>query len=225
MAFSFVRSLVKIVLRCGGDALGGGVVPIGSFADAIYEQWRSSGQPSAKDQAPPAAEQARLRAELEEIVQDARAYRAQVDQLLEELGAGQPDKVRQAARTYLNQVPGQVQRSLRRPEDPSGRTVPVGLTLRRAEALQTLLPERMPLFQPGARPVPGTDLVVEELLGVGGFGEVWKARHQARPHAPPVALKFCVDEAAARTLRKEIELLDRISRRIARKGELGESGN
>jgi serine/threonine protein kinase len=218
MAFSFVRSLVKIVLRCSGDALGGGVVPIGSIAHAIYDEWRSPGQPSAMDQAPPAAEQARLRAELEQIVQDARAYRVQVDLLLGELGAGQPDKVLQAARIYLQQIPGQVQRSLRRPEDPSGRTVPATLTLRRAEDLQKLLPSRMPLFQPGANPVPGTDLVVEELLGVGGFGEVWKARHQARPHAPPVALKFCVDEAAARTLRKEIELLDRISRQGRHRG-------
>jgi serine/threonine protein kinase len=218
MAFSFVRSLVKIVLRCGGDLLGGGIVPIGSFASAIYEEWRHPGAPSARDQAPPAAEQARLRAELEEIVQDARAYRDQVDQLVQELGARQPEKVQQAARTYLHQVPGQVQRSLRRPEDPSGRTVPVGLTLRRAEDLQILLPQRMPLFEPGARPVPGTDLVVEELLGVGGFGEVWKACHQSRPHAPPVALKFCVDETAARTLRKEIELLDRISRQGRHRG-------
>jgi hypothetical protein len=82
-------------------------------------------------------------------------------------------------------VPGRVQRSLRRPEDPSGRTVPAGLALRRAENLKQLLLERMPRFQPGARPVPGTDLVVEELLGVGGFGEVWKARHPGPTRQSP----------------------------------------
>jgi serine/threonine protein kinase len=218
MAFSLVRSLVKHTLKYGGNALGGGVVPIGSIASAVYQEWCASGEKPAKDQAPPAAEQARVRLELEKILQDARGYRAQVDQLLGELGAGQPEAVRQAARSYLNQVPGRVQQSLRRAEDPSGRTIPAGLLLRRAEDLQQLLPERMPRFQPGARPVPGTDLVIEELLGVGGFGEVWKASHQSRPHLPPVALKFCVDETAARTLRKEVELLDRVSQQGRHRG-------
>jgi serine/threonine protein kinase len=218
MAFSLVRSLVKHTLKHGGDALGGGIVPIGSIASAVYGDWCKSGDKSAKNQPPPPAEQALVRAELEKIVQDTRAYRAQIDRLLAELGAGQPEAVRQAARTYLNQVPGRVQSSLRRPEDPSGRTVPVGLILRRAEDVQQLLPERMPLFQPGARPVPGTDLVLEELLGAGGFGEVWKARHQSRPHAAPVALKFCIDETAARTLRKEVELLDRVCQQGRHRG-------
>ena len=218
MAFSFVRSLVKHTLEHGGNALGGGIVPIGSIASGIYVEWCESGEESAKDHAPPAAEQARVRAELEKIVQDARAYRAQVDQLLAELGAGQSAAERQAARTYLIQIPGRVQRSLRRPEDPSGRTVPAGLMLRRAEDFQQLLPERMPRFQPGAKPVPGTDLVIDELLGVGGFGEVWKASHQSRPHLPPVALKFCIDETAARTLRKEVELLDRVTRQGRHRG-------
>jgi hypothetical protein len=218
MAFSFVRSLVKHTLSHVGNALGGGIVPIGSIAYSIYVDWSRSGDKSTKDQAPPAAAQARLRAELEKIVQDARAYRAQVDELLGELGAGQSAAERQAARTYLNQVPGRVQRSLRRPEDPSGRTVPANLLLRRAEDFQQLLPERMPRFQPGAKPVPGTDLVIDELLGVGGFGEVWKARHQSRPHLPPVALKFCIDETAARTLRKEVELLDRVTQQGRHRG-------
>src|SRR5262245_3603446 len=111
MAFSFVRSLVKHTLKYGGNALGGGVVPIGSIASAVYQEWCGAGDKSTVDQAPPAAEQARVRAELDRILQDARGYRAQVDQLLGELGAGQPEVVRQAARTYLNQIPGRVQRS------------------------------------------------------------------------------------------------------------------
>src|SRR4051812_18672510 len=120
MAFSFVRCLVKHTLICGGDALGGGVVPIGSIASAVYTDWCQSGEKAAKDKPPAAAEQACVRAELEKLVQDPRAYRAEIDQLLAQLGAGQTEAVRQTARTYLNQLPGCVQRSLRRPDDPSG---------------------------------------------------------------------------------------------------------
>src|SRR6516164_10856452 len=98
MAFSFVRSLVKHTLKHGGNALGGGIVPIGSIASAVYVEWCESGDKAAKHQVPPAAEQGRVRAELEKIVQDVRAYRAQVDQLIGELGAGEPETVRQAAR-------------------------------------------------------------------------------------------------------------------------------
>src|SRR4051812_1643407 len=111
MAFSFVRSLVKHTLEHGGNALGGGIVPIGSIASAIYVEWCASGDKTTKHQIPPAAEQGRVRAELENMVQDPRGYRTQVDQLLVELGSGVPKKVRQAARTYLRQIPSRVQSS------------------------------------------------------------------------------------------------------------------
>ncbi len=81
-----------------------------------------------------------------------------------------------------------------------------------------MLPTRVPHFKRGDCPVPGTDLVAEELLGAGGFGEVWKAVHKNRPYAPPVALKFCTDETAARSLRNEVELLDRVAYQGRHKG-------
>src|SRR5437763_1952449 len=57
------------------------------------------------------------------------------------------------------------------------------------------------------------DLELVELLGVGGFGEVWKARNPFLSSAEPVALKFCLDPAAASTLRHEAGVLDRVMRR------------
>lgn len=203
MAFSFVQSLVRHSLRYVGDMLGGGVVPVGSIAAAIFDDWKSAGQ---------ARDTASLRAQLERVVQDVHAYRQDIDMLLYSAGLKPGTSARHTLETYLRQVPGRIQCSFRRLDDPTGRTVPPGLPLRRAEDLELLLPERLPRMQTGARPIQGTDLVLQELIGTGGFGEVWKAVHQDRPHAAPVALKFCTNDIAARTLRREVDLLDRLRR-------------
>jgi serine/threonine protein kinase len=216
MASWLLQSLVKNTIKYVGDGVTGGIIPIGSIASGMYEDWcRSSKVEQANPEpiaalAPPTPQaQNDLRIELEKIAQDPRAYRQELEQMLS--NENLTPEQRQLVLTYLNQLPGRIQASMKRPEDPTGRTIPPGMSLRRAEDFNIFLPDRMPRFKPGDRAVLGTDLVVEELLGVGGFGEVWKAVHKSRPHAPAVALKFCTDEAAARTLRKEVELLDRVA--------------
>ncbi len=105
-------------------------------------------------------------------------------------------------------MPAAICRSLRRPADPSGRSAPAGFAVSSADDLLRLLPAGPPRFRPGDRPVAGWEL--EELLGVGGFGEVWKARHPRLRNLPPVALKFCLGEDSARYLRHEAALIDRL---------------
>ena len=77
-----------------------------------------------------------------------------------------------------------MRQSLRRPADPSGKTVPAGLALRRPEDLLPLLPQGLPRFKPGDRPLPGVDRELVELLGSGGFGEVWTARNPYQQMLP-----------------------------------------
>ena len=70
-----------------------------------------------------------------------------------------------------------IRRSLRRPSDPSGKTTAAGTAFRKPDDLAPLLPAGLPRFKAGDRPLPGVDWELVELLGVGGFGEVWKARN------------------------------------------------
>jgi serine/threonine protein kinase len=196
---SFLKFVAKAVL----NAAGGGVA--GDFAlevlpDVARDVWQWWGN-------------GRRQEELREEVQALAALpEAEARQLAEQAAAeeasGQPEAAKIVLTSYLAQVPAAVRRSQRRPADPSGRTVSSAFHMIGPEDLLPLLPARPPHFQPGDRPPGVGDWELVEMLGVGGFGEVWKARN---PHlAEPVALKFCLDPDAARMLRNEAELLGRV---------------
>ena len=150
-----------------------------------------------------------VRAAIEAIVQHPSRFGKDVDAAV----ASESDDVRAAAKLYFGQMPGAIQQSLRRTQDRKGLTVPSDCPLSRADDLLRLIPRRMPRFKPGDSPVVGSDLVLTGFLGSGGFGEVWRAKHHDRPHSTEVVLKFCTDAQAARSLKKEVELLDRIRTR------------
>ncbi len=65
----------------------------------------------------------------------------------------------------------------------------------------------------------GVDWELVELLGVGGFGEVWKARNPHFDGVAPVALKFCLNPAAkARLLKHEATIINQVMHQGKHKG-------
>ncbi|MDX2038230.1 MAG: bifunctional serine/threonine-protein kinase/formylglycine-generating enzyme family protein [Isosphaeraceae bacterium] len=150
-----------------------------------------------------AASDDEIRAEFREAIAELRAADDAVAVALAE------DRIRDLE-LFGTQVAAQLRRSLRRPDDPTGRSVPPALVSRSAQDLVPLLEVRRPRFAPGERPIPGVDLALVDLLGTGGFGEVWLARHTVIDDFEPVALKFCTNEDARRILQHEAKLCARV---------------
>jgi formylglycine-generating enzyme required for sulfatase activity/serine/threonine protein kinase len=202
MAFRLLACLARAIVK-NGAKLVCAVLPGGSaLADVAADAWEDYRKEQREDA---------LRAEVQALAQaPAEQVRQEVGAAVAAEAAAAPAEVQQALTAYLTQVPAAIRRSLRRPSDPTGTTVPANLALACPEDLERFLPPRPPRFKPGDRPLPGVDWVLEELVGVGGFGEVWKARHAHLRSQGPVALKFCLDASAAPALRNEAGVLDRV---------------
>lgn len=156
-----------------------------------------------------------LRTEMAEVIQLSNAEALEQMRLIAQEVAGEASgQAQEQLALYLNQIPGLMRQTMRRLDDPTGRTVRPDLSLEQPLDLLPLIPAGPPRFQPGDRPLQGVDLTLVEPLGAGAFGEVWKARHSHFPDDhQPVALKFCTDPAAKeRLLKHEAGICLRVQR-------------
>ncbi|MBI1917418.1 MAG: tetratricopeptide repeat protein, partial [Planctomycetes bacterium] len=207
--------LLKFVAKSALNAVGFGVA--GDFAMEVLPQMsRDIWGGWAKDR-----NEAERKADVQALVEaPSDEVKQQVKEVVRVVAGDKPADVQLQLETYLNQVPSVARQSLRRRDDPRGRTIPPGMSLQRPDDLLPFLPPRLPRFKPGDAPLRGVDWRLERLLGAGGFGEVWKAVNPHVGGVPPVALKFCLDPSAReRLLHHEANILGQVMRQTG-----GQSG-
>jgi serine/threonine protein kinase len=174
---------------------------INYFGPAIIERWLTEFKPHSSD------EQIQRLVKLAELPpsESHEEASAAVDKLAG--GASAVDK--QLAIEYLTAIPLAVRRSL--VADPATGKLTLAPTLAsdQEQTLIGVLPADVPPFPIGSL-VPGTSYHLEELLGIGGFGAVYRAMNRFEQNQPPRAIKFCLDPSMVASLQREQAILDRL---------------
>lgn len=115
---------------------------------------------------------------------------------------------RSIALEYLSAIPGAMDRALLHDPLTGAATLPPTLSFDEPYLLLELLPTDLPPYPVHAE-LPGTPYVLEQLLGSGGFGAVYRASTRSLQHLP-LAIKFCLDPGLATALHRERANLERL---------------
>jgi hypothetical protein len=159
-------------LRCVGEAVVAqgmrGLMGLVPFGEQVYDV-----AANAIERYRQARREQQMAGDLQQVVQaDAAQVAHNAQQIAREVAAGQSEDQIRLIEAYLTQIPGVARQSLRRPQDPTGTTVPATLNLHDPIQLANLLPRRAPRFKPGEAMPHAPQWRFVELLGSGGFGEV-----------------------------------------------------
>jgi serine/threonine protein kinase len=182
-------------------SLGGPVEAINHFGPLIIARWGQWLAAQDRD--------AQERAVQQLATLESATAQQTADREVERVRPAAPPEDKQAAARYLAAIPA-TSRSVLVPDPDTGRMVLARTTGPVDErVLLRLLPNNVPPFTAGSE-LPGTPYRLEELLGSGGFGVVYKASNRFEQNTPPRAIKFCLNPAMLATLHRERELLNRL---------------
>jgi serine/threonine protein kinase len=208
-----VEGVIPVLGGCAGALAGGGEgglvgvlagqaaeKAINFFGKHIVEKWLGWLRKQ-----PPGMQAAAL-TQLAEILPE--VARSEVSAALEKQAPHVSPADRQVAVDYLSAIPRPVRRSLLTDHVTGGKKLPPRILLDDSLCLLQLLPTDLPPYSAPAA-LPRTDYRLEELIGSGGFGAVYRAAGASLQHLP-LAIKFCLDRSLLPALKQERTNLERL---------------
>jgi eukaryotic-like serine/threonine-protein kinase len=161
--------------------------------------------------------QKKLEEDLKEMIEaKANAVFAVAKQAVEEAAPQLQQREKELITQYLTALPEAARQSMKRKEDPSGRSLPFGYKISNPEDVAKVLPQTPPRFTVGEW-VPGREenWRLERRIGGGGFGEVWLVRHNFKKSERPRAVKFCTHSNSRRKLTEhEKEIIVQVMKHV-----------